>query len=245
MWSVLNQSKRIEITNDVNIFRPIFCFPVPLRHISRLTKDSKESSPRIEIFGSVPTGDLLLTVLVPFSSLQHPAPPFTKDTSQTKVPSFSPLLAAPCPSPPTKEREDGNLWLSGDLLLLSLSLLRLSCEHSTPTSNQRHLQPKTPPTKEREDGNLPAAVFHADKNFTGTQYTCKRLKSHFLQINKYNKMSNYTTFTGTQVWFTNLFYWHTIHYASSSGLKSRITKLLRSTRDFCEAGIEIASDPTR
>ena len=52
-------------------------------------------------------------------------------------------------------------------------------------------------------------------------------------------MFNYTTFTGTQVWFTNLFYKHTIHYASTSGLKSRITKLLRSTCDFCEAGIEI------
>ena len=58
-------------------------------------------------------------------------------------------------------------------------------------------------------------------------------------------MFNYTTFTGTQVWFTNLFYKHTIHYASTSGLKSRITKLLRSTCDFCEAGIEILSDPTR
>ena len=58
-------------------------------------------------------------------------------------------------------------------------------------------------------------------------------------------MFNYTTFTGTQVWFTNVFYWHTIRYASTSGLKSRITKLLRSTCDFCEAGIEIVSHPDR
>ena len=54
-------------------------------------------------------------------------------------------------------------------------------------------------------------------------------------------MFNYTTFTGTQMWFTNPFYWQTIHYASTSGLKSRITKLLRSTCDFCEAGIKSVS----
>ena len=71
------------------------------------------------------------------------------------VPSL-PLLAALCPPPLTKD-----------------------------ISDQRYVQPKKPPTKEREDGNLPAAVFHADKNFYW--HKCQWLKSHLLQINKYKK----------------------------------------------------------
>ena len=78
------------------------------------------------------------------------------------VPSL-PLLAAPCSSPPTKD-----------------------------TSNQRYIRPKTSPTKEtsnQREGGWKSVSCGLPRRQKLYWHTCRWLKSHLLQINKYKKCS--------------------------------------------------------